>query len=97
MPYQIKIKPIQIENVMDSLIKNPFFVTDDNGLARSVGRNLNQLRKDKKLIIANDKRTGETYLALRKSPLALPDGVLKTRGQGRKGRVSYEFEDFWFL
>lgn len=91
--YKIKIKPIEVENVMDSLIKNPFFLTSDNGLARSVGRNLSQLRKEKKLIIANDRRTGETYLALRKNPCFDPDKVLKVKLPGR--RVTYEFGDFF--
>jgi len=91
--YKLNIKKIEIENIMDSLIQNPFYTTKDNVLARRIGANLRQLRKEKKLIIANDKRTGETYLALRKSPLALPENVLKIKGK----RTTYQFDDFFFL
>lgn len=91
--YKIKIKPIEIENIMDSLIKNPYFTTKDNLLSRKAGMNLRQLRVENKLIIANDKKTGESVLALRKSPLALPGGVTKIKGR----RTVYEFDDFWFL
>ena len=91
--YQIKIKPIEIENLMDDLIIKPFVTTDDNILARKVGVHLKELRKSKKLIIANDRKTGETFLSLRKSPLALPAGVTKIKGK----RVTYQFSDFWFL
>lgn len=91
--YKIRIKPLDIENVMDSLIKNPFFRTKDNVLARRAGIHLKPLRQDKKLIIANDRRTGESVLVLNKSPLATPESVTKIRGK----RVSYEFSDFYFL
>ena len=91
--YKIKIKPIEIENIMDTLIKNPYFTTKDNVLARKAGIHLKKMRQDKKLIIANDRKTGETFLSLRKSPLALPEKVTKVKGK----RVEYQFDDFWFL
>lgn len=91
--YKIKIKSLNIRNIMDSLIENPFFTTKDNVLARCAGRELSPLRKDRKLIIANDRKTGETVLALRKSPLALPNKVTRVKGR----RVEYQFDDFYFL
>lgn len=91
--YKIKIKPLEIENIVDTLIVQPFFTTKDNVLARKVGTHLSQMRKDGKLIIANDRKTGETFLALKKSPLALPGGVLKVKGR----RTTYEFDDYYFF
>lgn len=91
--YKIKIKALEIENIVDTLIDKPFFTTKDNVLARRVGVHLSQMRKDGKLIIANDRRTGETFVALKKNPLALPEGVLKIRGR----RTTYEFGDFYFI
>lgn len=91
--YKLKIKPLEIENIMDSLIQHPFFTTDDNVLVRKAGIHLKQLRKDNHLIIANDRKTGESYIALRKAPNAKPEDVLKIKGR----RVSYEFDDFYFL
>jgi len=90
---EIKIKPIEIENIMDTLIKSPYFTTNDNKLVRQVGMNLRQLRKNKQLVIANDQRTGESVLFLRKSPSARPDSVLKIKGR----RCVYQFEDNFFL
>jgi len=91
--YKLKIKPIEIENIMDSLIANPFFTTKDNKLSRRVGMNLKQLRKDNHLVIANDKKTGESVLYLRKSPNAKPEDVLKIKGR----RCEFQFDDFYFL
>jgi hypothetical protein len=92
--YQIKIKPIEIENIMDTLIEKPYFTTDNNVLARKVGMNLKTLRRKKKLIIANDTKTGESFISLRKNPLALPNSVVKLKG---RGRTTYEFDDDFFL
>jgi len=93
--YQIKIKPIEIENIIDTLIKNPYFTTKDNLLSRKAGVHLRKMRKEKKLIIANDRKTGESVLMLRKNPLALEKDVTKT--PRKRGRVTYDFEDSWFL
>jgi hypothetical protein len=98
---QIKIKPIDIENIMDSLIKNPTFTfpTGDGTLARRVSRELGDLRRAKKLILAYDRRTGESVLVLKKRPNPNPMNLrykrteLKMRGR----RVQYDFEDDFFL
>lgn len=93
--YQIKIKPLEIENIMDTLIKNPYFTTNDNVLARRIGHTMKPLRQKKKLIIANDKKTGESFISLRKNPLALPNSFSKIKIKGR--RTTYEFDDEFFL
>lgn len=93
--YKLKIKPIEIENIMDSLIENPFYTTKDNILSRRVGIHLKSLRKGGKLIIANDRKTGETLLVLRKNPLALPNAHSKIKIKGR--RCEFQFDDNFFL
>lgn len=95
MPYPInlKIRDIEIENVVDSLIKNSYFATMNKGLVRKVGHKLKKERENGKLITGYDRRTGETVLVLRKSPLALPENVTKIKGKS----VQYEFDDFYFF
>jgi len=78
---------------MDTLIESPYFTTNNNDLARKIGMNLKTLRRKKKLTIAKDRKTGETFVALKKNPLALPNGVTKIKGK----RAVYEFDDDWFL
>ena len=90
--YRIRIKPLDIENIMDTLIKEPFFTTKDNVLVRRVGIELRELRKDKRLIIANDRKTGLSVLALKKNPLSL-GGASKMKGK----RCTYDFPDDFFL
>lgn len=87
----LKIKPIEIENIMDTLIEKSYFTTNNNKLARQIGMNFKPLRKH--LIIGNDQKTGETVIVLRKSSSAKPGDVLKVKGRG----VSYTFDDSFFL
>jgi hypothetical protein len=91
--YNIKIKPIEIENIMDNLIKNPFFTTKDNALARKIGIHLAPLRKKGLLVIANDRKTGESVIFLKKTQNFKPSDVLKVKGR----RCSYDFDDNFFI
>jgi len=92
-PIKLNIRDIEIENVVDSLIKNSYFATRDKGLVRKVGHKLKKERKNGKLITGYDRATGETVLVLRKSPLGLPENVTKVKGRS----VQYEFDDFYFF
>lgn len=91
--YNLKIKPIEIESVLDSLIKNQFFSTKDANLARRIGIHLAPLRQKGLLVIANERRTGESFIFLKKSPNFKPSDVLKVKGR----RCSYDFDDNFFL
>jgi len=92
MTYTLKIKKLEIENIMDTLLKNSYYTTKDNVLVRKIGINLKQLRTDKLLVIANDKRTGESVLILKKLPSFNPDSVTKIKGR----RTTYNIDDLVF-